>query len=163
MGREENKKSVKGIALAAVGLCLGVALLLYGSFGGTEKKTVEEGEEMLLIETYREELETALAALCASVRGAGRVSVFVTLESGYEYVYATDTRAAAGGTTTTYVTVGSGSGESLVYITQKPPEIVGIGVVCEGGMDPTVRQEITALLSAALGVGSNKIYVTGRG
>ena len=93
MGKEENKKmKAKSLALAAVGLCLGVALLLYGSFGGTEKKTADEGEEMLLIETYRKELETALSALCASVRGAGRVSVFVTLESGYEYVYATDDR-----------------------------------------------------------------------
>jgi hypothetical protein len=30
-------------------------------------------------------------------------------------------------------------------------------------MDPTVRREVTALLSAAFGVGSNKIYVTGGG
>jgi stage III sporulation protein AG len=87
----------------------------------------------------------------------------VTLAGGFEYVYATDRKTAAGGESISYVTVGSGSGESLVYITEKPPAIVGVGVVCTGGTDPTVRQEITALLSAALGIGSNKIYVTERG
>jgi hypothetical protein len=29
-------------------------------------------------------------------------------------------------------------------------------------MDATVRREVTSLLSAAFGVGMNKIYVTGR-
>ena len=152
MGREENKKSVKGIALAAVGLCLGVALLLYGSFGGTEKKTVEEGEEMLLIETYREELETALAALCASVRGAGRVSVFVTLESGYEYVYATDDRGEC-------VTVGSGSSERAVVERVLSPKIGGVGIVCEGASDPSVEAELCRLVCTALGIGSNRVSV----
>ena len=85
----------------------------------------------------------------------------VTLEGGFSYVYATDKKTTSGGESLTYVTVGNGDRESPVYITEKAPTILGIGVVCTGGMDPTVRREVTALLSAAFGVGSNKIYVTG--
>ena len=87
----------------------------------------------------------------------------MTLEGGYEYVYATDKKVTVGGESTSYITVGSGDDESLVYITERLPAILGIGVVCTGGMDPTVRREVTALLSAAFGVGSNKVYVTGLG
>ena len=39
--------------------------------------------------------------------------------------------------------------------------IVGAAVVCAGGDDPVVRAEVIRLLSAALGVGSNRIYVSG--
>ena len=104
-----------------------------------------------------------MAAICSRVAGVGAVEVIVTLESGYEYVYATDKKVTVGGESTSYITVGSGDDESLVYITERLPAILGIGVVCTGGMDSTVRREVTALLSAAFGVGSNKIYVTGLG
>ena len=107
MGREELKKgNVKRLALAAVGLCLGVALLLFGSFGGTGE-TGESGDEILSAEAYRAALEQTLTALCSSVRGAGKVSVFITLAGGYEYVYSTDSRGEC-------VTVGNGSAERAV-------------------------------------------------
>ena len=160
------KKSGK-LAVALVGILLGALLLFFGNRAGRDTSdsapTAPPETSVPSAETYRAELESRVKALCSRVVGVGEVEVMITLSGGFEYVYATDTRTAAGGTTTTYVTVGSGSGESLVYITQKPPEIVGSGVVSEGGMEPTVRQEITARLSAALGVGSNKSYGTGRG
>ena len=153
MGKETApKKNIKGLALAAVGLCLGVALLLYGSFGGTEKSSSVEREEMLSAETYRSELEASLSELCASVHGAGQVRVFVTLESGYEYVYATDARGEC-------VTVGSGSGERAVVERVLAPRIGGVGIVCEGASDPSVEAKICRLVCAALGIGSNRISV----
>jgi hypothetical protein len=100
--------------------------------------------------------------ICRQVAGVGEVDVAVTLDGGFSYVYATDKKTTVGGESLTYVTVGSGDGETLVYLSEKAPAVVGIGVVCTGGMDPTVRREVTSLLSAAFGVGSNKIYVTGR-
>ena len=58
------------------------------------------------------------------------------------------------------MTAGSGSSESPIYLSVKPPGIAGIGVVCDGGGDASVRRELISLLSAAYGVGTNKIYVT---
>lgn len=153
MSKEESKqRNAKGIALAAMGLCLGVALLLYGSFGGTEKKTAAESGETLSAEAYRADLEATLAALCASVRGAGRVSVFVTLEGGYEYVYATDDRGEC-------VTVGSGSSERAVVERVIAPRISGVGIVCEGASDPVVEANICSLVCTSLGIGSNRVTV----
>lgn len=163
------KKSGK-LAVAVAAVLLGALLLIGGNtlFGkkGVDKSPSEspaDGVVTRTTEEYRADLEARMEAICARVTGVGAVEVIVTLEGGYEYVYATDKKVTVGGESTSYITVGSGDEESLVYITERLPPILGIGVVCTGGMDPAVRREVTALLSAAFGVGSNKIYVTGLG
>lgn len=158
------KKSGK-LAIALVGIALGALLLFFGN--RAEKDTAAPPSAALpetlshTVEEYRADLEGRMEAICARVVGVGEVEVIVTLEGGFEYVYATDKKTTVSGESTSYITVGSGDSESLVYITERAPAILGIGVVCSGGMDPTVRREVTSLLSAAFGVGSNKIYVTG--
>ncbi len=158
------KKSGK-LAIAILGVVLGAVLLFVGNRVGKKENLGPDappaGAETRSVEEYRVTLEGRIAAICHSVSGVGNVHVVVTLEGGYEYVYATDKKVTSGGESTAYITVGSGEGESLVYITERAPAITGIGVVCSGGMDPTVRREVTGLLSAAFGVGANKIYVTG--
>lgn len=169
------KKTPK-LLIALGGVVLGILLLFWGNSsraagndGGTQHAANGTGApnvtptaeaEALSADAYREALETRMAALCGRVSGAGEVSVAVHLAGGFEYVYACDEKASANGVSTSYITVGSGSGEAPVYITVRAPTIAGIGVVCSGGADATVRREITALLSAAFGVSSNKIYVT---
>lgn len=163
------KRSGK-LAIAVVGILLGVLLLVLGNthrFGGGEDSSPSDtpapGVVARTTEEYRTDLEARMEAICAQVVGVGTVDVIVTLEGGYEYVYATDKKTTVGGESTSYITVGNGDNESLVYITERLPAVIGIGVVCSGGMDATVRCEVTSLLSAAFGVGTNKIYVTGRG
>jgi stage III sporulation protein AG len=56
--------------------------------------------------------------------------------------------------------VGSGSGERAVVASVRAPEISGVGIVCAGADDPKVAEELCELVSAALGIGSNRIYVT---
>lgn len=138
-------------AMAVAGLCLGVALLLFGSFGGgvTESAEVETPSA----EAYRATVEETLTRLCSTVRGAGRVTVFVTLSGGYEYVYSTDEKGEC-------VTVGSGSAERAVVEWIKSPAVAGVGIVCEGAGDPRVAQAITDLVCASLGVGSNRVFIT---
>ena len=159
------KKSGK-LAVAMIAVALGVLLLLLGNRAGKQESTdtsgtPPDGVVIRTTEEYRADLESRMESLCARVAGVGAVDVVVTLEGGFAYVYACDVKTTASGESTTHITIGSGDKESLVYVTERAPAIVGIGVVCTGGMDPTVRKEITALLSAAFGVGSNKIYVTG--
>lgn len=163
------KKSGK-LGIALFGVLLGVLLLFLGNSHFLKKESTDTtpdtppaGSVARTTEEYRMDLEARMEAICAQVTGVGAVDVIVTLEGGCEYVYATDKKVTVGGESTSYITVGSGDRESLVYITERAPAILGIGVVCGGGMDPTVRREVTSLLSAAFGVGSNKIYVTGRG
>ncbi len=159
------KKSGK-LAVAVIAVAVGVLLLLVGNRRSTPDtdptpNTPPEGVEAHSAEDYRLAVERRVADICAEVAGAGHVSVVVTLEGGYEYVYAYDKKTTVGGESQTYITVGNGSDEALVYITERAPAISGIGVVCSGGTDPVVKREITALLSAAFGVPANKIYVAG--
>ena len=133
-----------------VGAVLGVSLLL---FGGSDKKadvTASENESELV--EYSKEVEAKILELCSKVEGVKNVSVAVSFESGFEYVYATD------GDKT--LTVGSGSNESAVRVTEKPPTISGVGIVCTGGGDPRTQQKLINLISAAYGISSNKIYIT---
>ena len=160
------KKSGK-LVVAVVGVLAGALLMFVGNrVGITESSVVPESPEApevtRSVEEYRADLETRMESICAQVAGVGAVDVVVTLEGGYEYVYATDKRITSSGETISYITVGSGEGKSLVYVTERAPAITGIGVVCTGGTDANVRREVTSLLSAAFGVGSNKIYVTQR-
>lgn len=160
--------------VALLGVAVGVVLLLFGgewasvfmkddSKGSVSDRSdaTEDGLQEISMEAYRTALEARIRELCGRVSGAGEVYVMVNLAGGYEYVYATDQKTTQSGTAYEYIMLGSGDEERVVYLTERVPEILGIGVVCTGGNDPTVRNEITALLSASLGVGSHKVYVTG--
>ena len=164
------KKSGKlWIALGCV--LLGVILLLFGGewkkvFMGDGNKSAASPSEatggevqILSMEEYRVAIERRVCDICAHVSGAGRVYAVVNLAGGYEYIYATDQKITSGGETYEYIVIGNGNDERVVYLTERVPEILGIGVVCSGGGSLEVRNEITALLSAAFGVGSHKVYV----
>lgn len=155
---------------ALIGAALGLFLLVGGGrwFSGDSETTAATtpaeptpGELYeLSLDTYRQALETRIAAICAQVAGAGDVRVIVSLEGGFEYVYAVDEKSASASSSRVYVTVGSGSGKSLVFLTEKAPAIRGIGVVCSGGGSAVVQREITSLLCSTFGIGSHCVFVT---
>ena len=155
-----KKKLIPALLGGAVGLflLLGGSRLIPGISDGsgqaTEMPARAPGEAYeVSLDAYRQALESRIASICAQVAGAGDVRVIVSLAGGYEYVYATDEKSAASGTSRLYVTI----------LTEKAPAIRGIGIVCSGGGDPGVRREITSLLSSVFGIGSNCIFVTAKG
>ena len=52
------------------------------------------------------------------------------------------------------------SSVSVAVSTDRDGEVVGIGIVCRGGGDPRIQRELISLISAACGVGSNRIFIT---
>lgn len=163
----------KRIILLAAGALLGILLIAIGSLGGSVGGSARSGsvgdggieDEARRMREYREEIEASVCALCEAAEGVGggSVTVSVTLGGGYENVYATsgERRQSSGGdsTKTEYLTVGSGSSETAIRLSVRPPAIAGIGVVCRGGGDPKVRAELTALLCAAFGIGASRVYI----
>ena len=99
---------------------------------------------------YAAELETRLTALISRVEGAGKTAVMVTLESGSESIYATDTDSDG---SSTHVLLGSGGADGLVET------VLGVAVVCEGGGSAAVQSRVTALVQALTGIGTNHITV----
>ena len=168
--REMRRLRAPGIWIVMIAGALGILLLLVGSFSGSSGKKEDPTESDApklnsaeALEEYVKMLEGKIAALCEGVNGVSRVRVAVTLVSGYEYVYAKDSELHSNGESTSgsyhYLTIGSGSSETAVYLSEKPPTVGGIGIVCIGGGDPRVKKELIELLSAAIGVSSNKIYI----
>ena len=168
MKNESNneKKSLK-ILFIFLGAILGTGLLIYSSCAeksnekaaNTQSAAVVEGGE-LDAEAYAREVEERIAVLCSDIKGVGNVRVAVTLCGGYNAVYAQNSQSGASGYKNEFVLTGSGSDEAPLLVGYSVPQISGVGVVCGGGGDPSVRQELISLISATLGVSSNKIYVT---
>ncbi len=158
----KNEKKNHAMIYVIIGAAIGLLLLLWGSFGGAEKEeyTISSTDE---IEAYCTYLEEQAIRLCESVRGVSDVTVALTLEGGFEQVYAADKTINGSGQSIEHVKLGSGAGAELCAVSVSTPNVAGIGVTCKGGKSETIRAELTALLSAAFGVGTNKIYITEAG
>ena len=150
-----------------LGGIVGIGLILFGNQSLTSKgkeANSSEEEQVSDITMYMQATEDKIAALCARVRGVSNVTVAITLEGDFTCVYAQNvqTEEKEGGSKKqeTYVTVGSGAGESPILITRTYPRVSGIGIVCRGGGDAYIRRELIALLEAAYGISSNNIYIT---
>lgn len=136
---------------------LGILFLL---FGGLPKKTQTEktddmAERIEALETYRARTEKEVELLCEAADGVSDVRVLVTLSGGYTAHYTADGNQKT-------VTIGSGSGEAALFSHLSPPAVAGVGIVCRGGNDPTVQKTLTELVSAALGIPRNRVYITGK-
>ena len=159
-----DRSSKLKLILILGGALLGIFLLLFGSGAfHTKGNTTEIGtdtanHEQILID-YQSYLESKVKSICESVNGVGNVTVIVTLDSGFESVYAIEMNDG----NEQYVVLGSGSSASALLLTESPPAVRGIGVVCTGGNNATVRRELTALLSAVFHITSNRIYITESG
>lgn len=166
--KNENNNSKKSgkIILLILGAAVGIFLLVLGAYTGNDNKSADakvKAETLTATmdaEKYAVEAERKIAELCSGVRGASDVRVVVTLSGGYSAVYAQNSQSGASGYRNEFVLTGSGSSEAPLLVGYSVPEISGVGIVCSGGGDASVRREIISLVSATLGVSSNKIYVT---
>ncbi len=162
----EGKKrapNARGYALIIFFAALGVGLMVLAGAITPEKQQGDGNAQQAIVtydeREYEEQLIAKIRALCASVKGAGQTSVAIRLDGTYKAVYAVDEQSGDA-KRSQHVLVGSGSEENALLVGYSPPDILGIGIVCEGGGDMRVRSEIISLLSAAFDLPTNKIYVT---
>ncbi len=130
---------------------LGLLLLLWGS-GGKADKTEPKAAGLSETEAYRQALCEEVRQMCESVSGVSSVSVLLTLREGETALYATNKTESG-------ESVASLGGEALL-LGYAMPRVEGVAVVFQGGGDIAVQAELTALLSAALGIPSSRIHIT---
>ena len=136
---------------------LGVALALVP---GKTKKTDASADTAFDLSVTQKQLE----ALLSAIDGAGRVRLMLTLSSGEQIIYQTDSRTvtASGSTTQETQTVfrqpGGSEKEPAVQSTVYPT-YQGALVVCDGAERASVRLAVTQAVSSLTGLGSNKIAV----
>ncbi len=166
---ENANKSQKGglkILLPAIAAIVGIGLLLIGNFLNSEKKNTENispqtDPSAMDADLFALSVEEKIIEICSQVAGVGNVRAVVTLGGGYRAIYAADSQASGTSYRNETVLTGSGSSEKALLLGYQNPEITGIGIVCSGGDDPSIRQNIISLVAAAFNVSTNKIYVAG--
>ena len=153
----------RALVLAAA-LALGIFLLTFDKLPISAEKKKSDSESYYRVSFYTENLEKRIKELCRSCDGVGDVHVLLTLDSGSEYVYASDVEQKqdgdGGSVTREYLLVSTSDGDEPVKVTEIYPKIRGVAVVCSGGDRADVREKITSLLSAALGIPTNRIRVS---
>jgi len=162
---------------------VGVFLLLSGGMldnfstklsSDVQRESVQS--PMVAASSYDELVTKKLEAILSKVKGAGTVSVHVTLENSNTEEYAKNIvkeskiiqeKDTSGGIRTTTETkeseqilVGKENGVDRPVIVQEiKPMIKGVLVIAEGAYDSTIKANLTKAVEAGMGVPSYKITV----
>lgn len=157
----------KKILVLVVLALLAIAFLIVSEFTGKDELK-PESEVSESTEAYAERIEDKLTHLISSVEGAGETVVMVTLDAGEENIYAkevkTDEETNGDKSSNKYeyeyiVMKNGSSSESGMLLKVIEPDIRGVAVVCDGGDNASVRENIINTVSAVLDIKTNKISV----
>ena len=160
--REKIKKllGMKGFGFVAIGILAGLLLMVLPS--DSQEAETSKNETVISSAEYCAMLESKAEDLIKSLPEVKDCSVFITLESGYRYIYATDqhVREASGSKETdkTIVLAGNGNGENPILIEESMPSVAGVAVVC-GNADYRTQYRIIELMCALFDIESNRISV----
>ncbi len=159
-----------GIALLILALYIST-LLPQNPAAQTNTSTAQDGETM----RSEQELENRLQTVLSSIRGAGRVEVMITYETGPELVTAMskDTNSNKsqsvdeGKQSSTEqqtesqkpATVSGSGGTEPIVLTEKQPAVRGVIVVAEGAANIAVRMDLQLAVQTVLNVPLSSIEV----
>lgn len=166
-------KTVKGIKIIIPVILLCVLFVGYLSFNkkNDTTKTTNQTTQYMTASEYSEMIEKKLSSVLSNVKGAGTVSVMVSLDSGPELVYAmskdseTNTVTTGGNSTTTVTLVEepiiiTQNGQSTpLILMEKMPQVKGVIVVSSGASDIGVKLELIQAVQSLLDVKDKNIQV----
>lgn len=141
---------------------VGVLLLVVSEFIPESEEDVEitENDDEMSFTSYEKDIEERLKNLIESIDGAGNVQVMVTIESGDEKVYATESKKTENNEEKSYVLVDIEGSDSGLLLKIAQPEIRGVAIVCQGADSPTVRNAVVGAVTSVLGISSNRVNVS---
>lgn len=161
-------EKLKKFRYPALILILGIALMLIPFQKQKQAQSLPQTVEARLPEPdYKTQTEQQLRQILVQMAGVGRVSVMLTLRTGTETIYQTDsTLSAQTGATpsntaseTTVLIQKSGAGQEAVIRKTIFPGFLGALIVCEGADNPTVKLNVINAVAGITGLSSEKITV----
>ncbi len=173
----KNNRLIHGaIILGAIGILL---IFLSDFIGSANTDNITETEGTVNDELYCKDLEEDAKKLIKSITGDENVEVVITLQSGTEYVYATDKNVntdtkenisnnevlnneISDKTQLSYIIINTSNGEQPLLLSALAPEVRGVAVVCDSGSDKEIAEAIKNSLCTLLDIRENKISVAGR-
>lgn len=160
----------KKMMLIIISAVAGVIFLVASEFLVSDKNE-SASDENITADDYAEMIEDKLTTLVSSIEGAGEAVVMVTVETGEENVYAKEVKSdeesnenkSSSKYEYEYIVIKSGtSSENGMLLKVIEPNIRGVAIVCDGGENAAVRENIINAVSAVLDIKSNKISVSKR-
>ena len=157
----EKLKGEKRVVLIIILGIAGVLLLLISEVlpDNDSDAVTENVTDTQSIYEYESDLEDRLEEILKNVEGAGSVCVMLMLDCGDENVYATENKSGTNTDEKKYVLIENDGEDDGLLIKTAQPQVRGGGVVWEGADIPKVKQEITGLLTAVLGVSANRVNI----
>lgn len=168
MNTEELKKMIsklKSDKKLLVVLILGFTGMLLVMLSGTESEadaqsSVKNANSIVSEKQLADEVEKFVS----NIKNAGKSKVVLTFESYEETVYAlnSDEKTQKDGSynqNREYVIIDSGNTETGLELKIKSPKIRGVAVLCEGGDNPIVKEQIISAISVLFDISSNKVSV----
>ncbi len=125
---------------------IGIALILLSSFDFSKK---EDNSQPTL---YTEALEKKIEDFLKNVDGINEAKVILTLDTANESVYAQSSSGLD------YILTSDGK---PISVTEIYPTVRGVAIACTGGERDDIKIKVTELISAYLGVSSNRIKIVG--
>lgn len=158
---EKLKCDKKRLFIIVAGI-VGILLLVLSEFipEGEENVVITENDDEMSFTSYEKDIEERLKKLLESIDGAGKVQVMVTIESGDEKVYATESKKSENNEEKNYVLVDIEGSDSGLLLKIAQPEIRGVAIVCQGADSPTVRNAVVGAVTSVLGISSNRVNVS---
>lgn len=166
----KNKENTKPILLIVV-LFVIVFLLLFTKNEKNEKSSDNYTDDYKKLCDYTERAQGELEEIIGTITGAGTSRVMLTFESSFESVYANNAKLLEdvesgtfpGSKTSEKEIVLAGdriNGETPILLKEICPRVKGVLVVCEGGDDIGVCEQIKNAVSALFGISASKVCVT---
>ncbi|MBQ3886695.1 MAG: hypothetical protein II735_01830 [Clostridia bacterium] len=167
--KERFLKLIVIVGLAGIALIFLSSLLKPKETAQTGDNLTAPEDALVNAESYREQLTRELGNMVASIEGAGRTKLMLTLDGTIRYLYAADsdiqTNERGGGEQQntekkSYLVVRSRDGsEQALTIGQVMPNVKGVLVICEGGDNERVVNRIKEAVSAAVHLSVSHICV----
>lgn len=166
-GLYQRIKKVKHIEIYfAVGLALIVGAIYFISVS-PNTKTKESKVQIDNISTkfessgeYIDYLENKLESVITRVKGVDNVDVILTLEKGFEYIYATEeeTKTTSNGTSVTSSSIVMVNGQPVIK-EEIYPVVKGIVVIAYGTEDVSVKMNIISIIQTVIEVDNSRINI----
>lgn len=164
---EKLKKLKRKEVLIAVGLAVILAIAYFAFLvPKSSEKPSQAPQNDITSQTfsssseYTEYLENKLENVITSVKGAGDVKVILSLEKGFEYIYATEeeTKTTSNGTSITTVSILMVDGQPVIK-EEIYPLVGGVVVIASGAEDVGVRMNILSIIQTVVKVDNSKINI----
>lgn len=162
----DRMKKDKRFELCVYGALVLAGILIYAATTVPKSKTENTGaaETQSIVCSSERETEERLKSVLSCIRGAGKVEVMITYDTGAQIVPAMSTDTQTGITQSAEsvtenrtessrpVTVSQGGGNEAIVLTEKQPIVRGVIVIAEGAADIAVRINLQNAVRTVLGI-----------